>query len=137
MQPDSYDSSEKSDYLASYSEYSKSLRTWILGYGIGGPVLLFTNNSLLEIISVYPFRNLIVYLFLSGVAIQVLLAFVNKWCAWYMYRGSLDSPYRKGRGYRFWCEINSWNKLDLLIDLVAIGVFSAATWMILDAILGQ
>lgn len=33
-------------YFQAYAEYSKVLRTWLVAYGIGAPVLLLTNEPL-------------------------------------------------------------------------------------------
>ena len=33
-------------YFRAYEEYSKLIRTWLVAYGVGAPVLLFTNDRL-------------------------------------------------------------------------------------------
>jgi len=41
---------EREEYFKAYEEYSKVLRTWFVAYGIGGPVLLLTNETLAKAI---------------------------------------------------------------------------------------
>jgi hypothetical protein len=73
----------------------------------------------------------IVTLFLIGVGLQILLALINKWSAWHMYRGAGDLSYQKGRRYCFWYKINSWSWIDFWIDLISVLAFVVATWRVL------
>ncbi|MBB3843862.1 hypothetical protein [Xanthomonas arboricola] len=114
-------------FFANYSEYAKTLRAWLVAYGIGGPVLFFTNNQLSAALKASPHRDWIVDLFLLGVALQVILAFVNKWCAWHLYVGEYDSAFQSRRSYKFWAWLNERSWIDLSIDALSLVSFAVST----------
>ena len=47
MQPEAedYDGPQKEGHFQNYSDYSRTLRAWLVAYGIGGPVLFLTNDK--------------------------------------------------------------------------------------------
>ncbi|NIK03286.1 hypothetical protein [Xanthomonas cannabis] len=114
-------------FFANYSEYAKTLRAWLVAYGIGAPVLFLTNNQLSAALKVSPHRDWIVDLFLLGVALQVILAFVNKWCAWHLYVGEYDSEFQSRRSYKFWAWLNERSWIDLSIDALSLVSFAVST----------
>ncbi|HTV84813.1 MAG TPA: hypothetical protein VME63_05380 [Dyella sp.] len=124
-------------HFDNYSEYSKTLRSWLVAYGIGGPVLFLTGHDAPDKISHSPLLELIISLFVSGVAFQILLAFINKWAAWHMYKGELDRSYKDTSSYGVWSWINEQNWIDFLIDLGALLAFSVATYIVLHILLGS
>lgn len=115
----------KDTFLSLYNEYAKILRTWLVAYGIGGPVLFFTNEKLSQKIGGSGQTKLIVYLFLIGVACQVLLAFLNKWVNWviFAYSDSSKTPWICNKCD--WISEQFW--IDILLDLGAIVLFAFAT----------
>jgi len=114
-------------FFANYSEYAKTLRAWLVAYGIGAPVLFLTNNQLSAALKISAHRNWIVDLFLLGVALQVTLAFVNKWCAWHMYVGEYESKFQTQRSYKFWAWLNERSWIDLSIDALSLISFAIST----------
>ncbi|MFC7519900.1 hypothetical protein ACFQS6_06105 [Xanthomonas populi] len=110
----------RDSFFANYSEYAKTLRAWLVAYGIGAPVLFLTNNQLSAALKASPHRDWIVDLFLLGVALQVILAFVNKWCAWHLYVGEYDSEFQSRRSYKFWAWLNERSWIDLSIDALSL-----------------
>jgi hypothetical protein len=77
--------SEKSEYYTAYEHYSGVLRTWLVAYGIGAPVVVLTNESLWQTLRTNGDSSAIGVLFMSGVALQVLLAALNKAIMWGSY----------------------------------------------------
>jgi hypothetical protein len=114
-------------FFANYSEYAKTLRAWLVAYGIGAPVLFLTNNDLSAALKISVHRDWIVALFLVGVALQVILAFVNKWCAWHMYVGEYDSAFQERRSYKFWSWLNERSWIDLIVDALSLISFAIST----------
>jgi hypothetical protein len=123
--------SEELQNFQNYAEYSKTLRAWLVAYGIGGPVLFFTNQDLTQAIANSPNKRLILALFLIGVSSQVLLAFLNKWCAWHIYAGENDRKYRDKLIYRVWAWINDQSVIDFAIDAISLVAFAYSTWLTL------
>jgi hypothetical protein len=123
-------------FYAAYEEHSKTLRTWLVAYGIGSPVLLLTNESLSAKLTLAPNGAMIGMLFLVGVVGQVLLAALNKALMWYCYFLELYPSRRRSRayGYAFWLSEQFW--IDLLADVVSLILFGYATWLAFNIVLG-
>ena len=68
-----------------YAEYSKTLRTWLVAYGIGAPVLFLTNETLARTFVKSPQARIVAFSFLMGVLLQVFLALLNKNVMWVCY----------------------------------------------------
>ena len=122
---------EELQHFQNYAEYSKTLRAWLVAYGIGGPVLFFTNKDLTQAISQSPEKRLIIALFMIGVTSQVLLAFINKWCAWHLYAGEYDRGYRDRRAYKIWAWVADHSVIDFVIDATSLSAFAYSTWLTL------
>jgi len=141
------DSNDHDGHFANYTEYSKTFRSWMVAYGIGGPVLLLTSKDAPQNIAKSPHLQLIVTLFIVGVGVQILLALINKWAAWHMYKGAFSMHQLQGGDpdcdnhhdtltYRFWKWINRQSWIDFLCDVGAVTVFSIATWLVLKVLFG-
>jgi hypothetical protein len=123
-----------SDIYKAYEEHSKNLRTWLVAYGIGGPVLIVSNQRLSDLlINSVDLRNYI-YAFLGGVATQVFLSVLNKNVMWGCYCGEQLEEFRNSIFYKFanWFSVQYW--IDLLADLISIVLFIYATFGILNII---
>lgn len=129
------DRHEENEHYANYAEYSKTLRTWLVAYGIGAPVLLNTNDHLLKLFNSSSLRLWIISFFLAGVLGQVVLGFINKWCAYHMYLGTCDATFKEAYRYRFWYYINERSWIDLTIDSLSIISFAIATVICLALVL--
>lgn len=123
-------SAAEAAFFANYAEYAKTLRAWLVAYGIGGPVLLITNKELSAALKASAYRNDIVDLFLVGVALQVSLAFINKWCAWHMYVGEYESAYKSRTRYKVWSWLNDRSWIDMLVDGGSLVAFALSTCLV-------
>jgi len=122
-------------YYANYTEYSKTFRTWLVAYGVGGPVLLLTNDAASRKFAAAGDARCIVVLFLIGVAFQVMGTGINKWAAWHVYSDMTDASRANGRWSKAWCWINKQAWIDVGVDVGSIAAFAIATWMLLDVFL--
>ena len=113
------------DHYTAYSDYAKTLRTWLVAYGIGGPVLLVTQERLATRVIASGCARWIVCIFLAAVAIQVILAFVNKWITWIQY-GDAASFGRPPR-FRVYTIEDLWSGVEPALDVVSIVAFGGAT----------
>ncbi|NED66170.1 hypothetical protein G3I15_35110 [Streptomyces sp. SID10244] len=135
-QPFEYDGTDQKEGLfQNYNEYSKSLRTWFVAYGIGGPVLFLSNEKIASHLTGTAEAVYIVSSFLIGVALQILLSMINKWVAWHMYAGAGDNEYKKSCRYKIWCEIGHLSWIDILFDVLSAVFFVIATWKTMMAFL--
>jgi len=125
------DRQQKKSHFDNYADYSRTLRAWLVAYGIGGPVLFVSNKELAAKVGASAHAEEIILAFLLGVALQIVLALINKWSAWHMYAGAGDSDYQRSWRYRFWGFINDQSWLDFWIDVLSIAAFILATALVL------
>ena len=74
----------------------------------------------------------IIQWFLLGVALQVFLAFVNKYCAYHQYLGAEEPEHKKTWGFGFWNWVNYYWQIDLVLDLASVIAFAKATIIVLS-----
>ncbi len=98
---------DRAEYFAAYEEYSKVLRTWFVAYGIGGPVLLLTNEALAKAIKTSGQGRGLAALFLIGVGLQVVLAAMNKFSMWGITAVQISRVAAGGPG----CLLGYWTAL--------------------------
>jgi hypothetical protein len=79
------DESPADGYFKVYEEYSKTLRTWFVAYGIGAPVLLLNNDELRKAVIATGAAKRIALYFLVGVGLQIAVTALNKAVAWIVY----------------------------------------------------
>ena len=65
-----------SEYYSSYEGFARTLRGWLVGFGIGAPVVLLTNEEIFKIFkdNIEQAREIAFYFF-GGCLIQIILAF--------------------------------------------------------------
>lgn len=128
----------ESEYYGPYAEFSKTLRTWFVAYGVGGPVVLLTNDAAWKRVVDSGCGAHIGSLFLIGGALQICSALFNKHAMWHLYicepaSGDTESLKRwrscrkQTRSYRFWSWYSDQNWIDELLDLLTVVTFAWAT----------
>ena len=120
------------DHWSNYVEYNKTLRTWFVTFGIGGPVLLLLNPSLLIAVKEDGRAHWVVGLFLLGCLLQIGIAITNKTVSWYMYCGERDAARRTGKWYRRCESLSELFWLDLTVDLLTLLAFGLAVVLLVD-----
>lgn len=115
-------------YYKVYEEYSKTLRTWLVAYGIGGPVLFLTNAGPRADLARSGMSRCIALAFLGGVALQILLAALNKTLMWANYYAELTPGAPEKWLFRnaAWLSEQFW--IDFLVDIASLVLFGWATW---------
>ena len=121
---------EETGFFEPYSHYARTLRTWFVAYGIGGPAVIITHPDALSVVSKAGYAGMIGWLFMTGVTAQVIVAFFNKVAMWYVYYGEVDQNFRPTRRYRLaeWFSEQFWP--DVLMDIVSLIAFSTSTVML-------
>lgn len=116
------------EIFRTYEEYAKTLRTWFVAYGIGGPVLFLTNDSVREAFTTTELGKRIGMTFLLGVGIQVVLAFLNKAANLSGYFAAIQPERNSRRSSRLWAKFGEQDWVDFVADFVTIALFGWATW---------
>jgi hypothetical protein len=124
-----------SGYYEPYIQYSRTLRAWFVAYGIGVPVLLVSQEFIARAIIKAGTGELITWLFLSGVAVQVLAAFLYKYSMNYLYFDEFGNELERTLRLRFaiWLSNAIW--LEMLFDVVSIVLFVYGTFKVVAAVL--
>ena len=119
--------------FAAYSEYNKTLRTWLVTFGIGGPALFMTNDAIAKRLSTTGMLKTVVALFLFGVGVQVVGSLLNKACNWYVYQAYCIDGVRGTFKHRCseWLTSHFW--IDIALDLSSILAFGCALWLLFTA----
>ena len=90
-----------SQLFRGYEEYSKTVRTWLVAYGIGAPVLFLTNETLARTLWKSGQAPRVAFFFLAGVVLQVGLAMLNKNVMWMCYYAEESQKFKAKRAVRF------------------------------------
>ncbi len=126
---------EPQAYYKAYAEYSKTLRTWLVAYGMGAPVLLSARQEVWPALASSGRAKLMIGLFLGGVVAQVVLATVNKASMWVMYYGALQPKYKKRLPHRLAEWFAEYIGIDVGVDIVSMALFAWATGIAFQVIL--
>lgn len=127
---------EEAGFYDAYAGFARNLRTWLIAYGIGGPVLFVSQSFVTEALVKSGTARSVAYAFLGGVVIQIAGALLYKSAMWYCYQGELDPAFRESRRYRIAGFVSCAYWLELTIDLVTSALFVWATWRVLSVITG-
>jgi len=122
---------DRDSYYKVYDDYAKNLRNWFVAYGIGGPVLFLTQESITEKIVQSGYARYIVYAFLFGVAFQILLSLINKYNNYTIYSLSESEELMKTKKFKRAECISNQFWIDKLLDLLTVVAFGYATVRVL------
>ena len=123
------------DYSERAADVSKTLRTWLVAYGVGGPVLFLTRPEVADAIKRTGNAKLITALFLSGVGVQVIEAFLNKWLSWFRAELLWQPANAKRLHYQIADRLHKFIWTDVAADIWALIAFSWGTTLALKAVL--
>lgn len=134
---DTSTANESIEYYKAYEEYSKTLRTWFVAYGIGAPAIFLTNETAAHALRSVSDVRCIVVPFLVGVMLQVALASVNKVAMWVLYFGGKSSQFKKTQRYKLFNRLSAQFWIDISIDIVTMLSFSYATWRVIMVVVSS
>ena len=127
------ENSEITGYFDAYASFARTLRTWLVGFGVGVPVLVASQADLSKKLAASGDSKRIVTLFLGGVAIQIAVTMLYKSAMWYTYFGAMNPAFRSRWRYRSaeWISEQHW--LEVIFDVATMGLFVAAMFSLLQA----
>lgn len=118
---------EESDFYAPYAEFAKTLRTWLIAYGIGVPALLVSTDKCWDKIAATGQMRTLGIVFLSGVAIQVVVALLYKSLMWQLYIAEVHPEREQTWLYQFAQKASDLFWPEFLLDILSFGLFAWAT----------
>jgi hypothetical protein len=125
-----------SELYHAYEEYSKTLRTWFVAYGVGAPVLFLTNEQVASKIASSGDARRIAGLFLLGAFLQIVLAIINKACMWVCFYGERQPGFRRSRQWKVANWIADQFVVDVMVDLLSLLAFATGTWLSFNVLAG-
>ncbi len=128
---------DDSSFYESYAHFSRTLRAWLVAYGVGVPVLLVSQEFIAKAIIKSGTGALITWLFLVGVAIQVLAALLYKYSMAYLYSSEVEPELNNTWRVKAaeWLSNAIW--LEALFDVIAIVLFVWGTFLVVGSVLAQ
>ncbi len=114
-----------------YAVFSRTLRAWLVAYGIGASVFFATQQSFARVLAQSNTAMPIIGFFLFGVSVQVIAALIYKYSMGYIYFGELDKGFQKTNRYRMSGYLSQAMWLEMLFDILSIGSFVGATYLAL------
>lgn len=118
---------EEIDFYGPYAEFAKTLRTWLIAYGIGVPALLISTEKCWEKIAASGQMRTLGIVFLAGVAIQVAMALLYKSLMWQLYIAEIHPEREQTCLYRFAKKASDLFWPEFLMDIASFGLFAWAT----------
>ena len=110
-------------YFDQYWKHSTALRNWFVVYGVGALALVVTHNSLFSQITI---KKILIGSIIVGIALQILLALLNKIVHWYVFWGKNIKQFQNTRCYRV-CEWASKKfEIDIVMDILTIIAYGVA-----------
>jgi hypothetical protein len=127
---------EESGFYEPYAYFSRTLRTWLVGYGIGAPILIISQDHLSNKILDSGIGDNITIWFLSGVCVQVIAAILYKYSMGYIYFSELNPTLENTKRFIIadWISEAFW--LELLFDILAIVCFMRGTYLVTKVVIG-
>ena len=126
---------DENPYYTSYKDFATTLRTWLVAYGIGGPVIVLSQQHVWAKIDGSDAAIWAGGLFLSGVVLQVLFALLFKWAMWILYAFDTDAL-KATNQYKIAYWVSDKYFIDVIADLGSLILFSTATFLLVATIFG-
>ncbi len=124
-----------SGFYEPYIQYSRTLRAWLVAYGIGLPVLLASQDIIARAIIRAGTGKWITWIFLSGVIVQVIATFLYKYSQEYLYHEEIGADLKDTRRLAVakWLSNTIW--FEMAMDVISIALFVFGTFKVVVAVL--
>jgi hypothetical protein len=123
-------SPEGTDTLfANYQEYNKTLRAWLVTFGVGVLTLFLLHPDVLKPLKQSGQLRVVIQLYLGGCGAQILIAMLNKFAGWYGYYAAVHPNEAERRWYKFWTWLSNQFWLDMIADIASLILFGRATYI--------
>ncbi len=118
-----------------YSHFSRTLRTWLVAYGVGALVVLVSQERLTNVLFDSGCGLTISLLFLGGVVVQVLAALIYKYAMGIIYFSELKPDVAKSFAYKVADRISESFALEATLDIASVSCFAIGTFLVLKVAL--
>jgi hypothetical protein len=136
MAPPTKPEAPGADFYATYEEHAKTVRTWLVAYGVGVPALILGNQRVWNILHAGGRLKCVAILFLIGVGLQVTLSIINKTIAWINYDVASSDPPLVSLSLvqRIANTVSGFYGIDFLVDISTVVLFCIGTYQVFAAV---
>jgi len=118
-----------------YVEFARLLRTWLVAFGIGGPILFLNLKDAYAKLDASPYKSFVVTAFLTRLAPQVISALIYKWVSWFYLVGSVRENMSASRVYRVAAFLTAFPWIGITADIGAVALFATASVLCVKVLL--
>jgi len=122
-------------YFQSYKQFSNMLRSWLIAYGIGAPILILSQDHIWDALKDSVLVKVAGVLFLLGVLLQIVFTAFFKWAMWVVWMATDDENRRNTRSFKIADWASEKYFIDFVTDIGAILLFAVATIIVFAKIL--
>ena len=117
-----------------YSAFARIVRTWLVAYGVGAPVIFLSNQHIFTRLQSSDSVAEVALFFGIGVGFQLIPAILFKTAMWYLYFGELHPRLQDRWRYHasYWLSEKYW--LEAASDLASIVLYVWATISVIQAL---
>ncbi len=130
----------KECYAQQYAEYSKTLRNWLIVYGVGGIGVVIVEKDCFAKPDTGD-RQLIILFFAVAVFSQIIISVLNKWYNWKIYSDLLKKEEEKNTERHqeiYKKRVHSYDRwffvFNIISDIIAFLCFLIATILVYEAL---
>ena len=118
-------------YYEPYTYFARTLRAWLVAYGIGAPLLVASQAELSRKLVSTGNAEEVVITFLLGMLIQIGTALLYKYTLWRLHLGELLPNGQQQISYRLarWFYLRLWPTV--MSDLTTLALFVWPTYALL------
>jgi hypothetical protein len=127
------ESLSNSKFYEPYTYFARTLRGWLVAYGLGVPLLVASQAELTRKLVSTGVAKHVVLVFLTGVLIQILTAFLYKYAIWMLHLGETKSIPKSSRRYQVSLSFYRLLWPTVLFDVSTIALFVWPTFIVLSA----
>jgi hypothetical protein len=120
---------EASAHYEVYAEHSRTLKAWLVGYGVAVPAIILNQKDLWEKLANSGNIECIAMLFITGVLLQVVISVINRMIMWISYYGNHSPEFKKMIVYVISEKLTHYYLIDLIFDLLTTATYTYATYL--------
>ena len=121
-------------HFDNYTKYNQVLRAWFVGFGFGGPALIFSSEFLLNTMLKGHWLLITLLFLFAGSVVQILVSFLNKVVAWTLYFGQDEEEFKSSLPHHLASKVGDMFWIDVLADCITLVSFGLALLTALGAV---
>lgn len=121
-------------YEEAYRLHAGTSRAWLVAFGVGIPIFLASNEKVWTAFSNAENSRCITYIFLSGVALQVIQSLMDKYADWFclsVIYGLRKNDTSCAQFGKYWLTDD---RPSIILDALSVALFGYASFLIINVL---